>query len=84
MLEPTPVEPATNPMQARMRAYQDRIETVLDAALPSADEIPQRLHAAQRYSVLGGGKRLRPLLVYFTGEALGLDAAALDAPAAAI
>jgi farnesyl diphosphate synthase len=84
MLEQTPVEPATDPMKARLRAYQDRIEAVLDAALPSSDEIPERLHAAQRYSVLGGGKRLRPLLVYCTGEALGLDVAALDAPAAAI
>jgi farnesyl diphosphate synthase len=45
---------------------------------------PQRLHAAQRYSVLGGGKRLRPLLVYCTGEALGVPAAVLDAPAAAV
>ena len=45
---------------------------------------PQRLHAAQRYSVLGGGKRLRPLLVYCTGEALGLQPSSLDAPAAAV
>ena len=52
--------------------------------LPSADLVPQRLHAAQRYAVLGGGKRLRPLLVYCTGEVLGLSADALDAPAAAV
>jgi farnesyl diphosphate synthase len=57
---------------------------VLDAALPSAEQIPQRLHAAQRYAVLGGGKRLRPLLVYCTGEALDIPAVALDAPAAAV
>ncbi len=56
----------------------------MDAALPTAAAIPQRLHAAQRYSVLGGGKRLRPVLVYCTGEALGLDADTLDAPAAAV
>ena len=37
-----------------------------------------------RYSVLGGGKRLRPVLVYATGEALGAPLAALDAPAAAV
>jgi geranylgeranyl pyrophosphate synthase len=71
-------------MEARMRTYQTRVQSVLDAALPSADRIPQRLHAAQRYAVLGGGKRLRPLLVYCTGEALGIQAAALDAPAAAV
>src|ERR1035438_3831826 len=71
-------------IEARIREYQARIERVLDAALPSADRIPQRLHEAQRYSVLGGGKRLRPLLVYCTGEALGIDAETLDAPAAAV
>jgi farnesyl diphosphate synthase len=71
-------------MEARMRAYQSRVQAVLDSALPSAERVPQRLHAAQRYAVLGGGKRLRPLLVYCTGEALGIPAAALDAPAAAV
>jgi farnesyl diphosphate synthase len=70
--------------EARMRDYQGRIEGVLAAALPSADLLPQRLHAAQRYSVLGGGKRLRPLLVYSTGEALGIPMATLDVPAAAV
>lgn len=70
--------------ERRMRVYQSRIEAVLEAALPPADRTPQRLHAAQRYSVLGGGKRLRPLLVYCTGEALGVAATTLDAPAAAV
>ena len=67
-----------------MREYQSRVQGVLDAALPSAERIPGRLHAAQRYAVLGGGKRLRPLLVYCTGEALDIPAASLDAPAAAV
>jgi geranylgeranyl pyrophosphate synthase len=71
-------------MEARLRGYQSRVQDVLDAVLPTADVSPQRLHAAQRYAVLGGGKRLRPLLVYCTGEALGVDARALDAPAAAV
>ena len=71
-------------LEARLRGYQSRVQSVLDAVLPSADVSPQRLHAAQRYAVLGGGKRLRPLLVYCTGEALGLEASALDAPAAAV
>ena len=67
-----------------MRGYQARVQAVLDAALPAPDQVPQRLHAAQRYAVLGGGKRLRPLLVYCTGEALNIPAAILDAPAAAV
>jgi geranylgeranyl pyrophosphate synthase len=71
-------------MEARMREYQSRVHAVLDRALPAADLIPQRLHAAQRYAVLGGGKRLRPLLVYFTGEALNIPVTVLDAPAAAV
>jgi len=37
-----------------------------------------------RYAVLGGGKRVRPLLVYLTGEALGAPPERLDAPAAAV
>ena len=71
-------------LEARLRGYQARVRAVLDSVLPAADVSPQRLHAAQRYAVLSGGKRLRPLLVYCTGEALGLDANALDAPAAAV
>src|ERR1700674_1416761 len=71
-------------MEARLRDYQSRVQAVLDTVLPTADMSPQRLHAAQRYAVLGGGKRLRPLLVYCTGEALGIAASALDAPAAAV
>jgi geranylgeranyl pyrophosphate synthase len=71
-------------MAARLREYQSRVEGVLDAALPTADLVPQRLHAAQRYAVMGGGKRLRPLLVYCTGEALSIPVNVLDAPAAAV
>ena len=67
-----------------MRDYQARVHAVLDDVLPAADVVPQRLHAAQRYAVLGGGKRLRPLLVYFTGEALNIAPQMLDAPAAAV
>ncbi|MDP9083338.1 MAG: polyprenyl synthetase family protein [Pseudomonadota bacterium] len=71
-------------LEARLREYRVRVQAFLDTVLPAANLIPQRLHAAQRYAVLGGGKRLRPLLVYCTGEALGVPASALDAPAAAV
>ncbi len=43
-----------------------------------------RLQEAMRYAVLNGGKRLRPLLVYITGEALGANPSLLDAPAASV
>jgi farnesyl diphosphate synthase len=78
------VTAAVDPMTERVRACQTRIEHLLEEVLPPAAEVPQRLHAAQRYAALGGGKRLRPLLVYFTGEALGVPAEVLDAPAAAV
>jgi geranylgeranyl pyrophosphate synthase len=71
-------------IEARTSAYRARIEGVLERCLPPADTVPGRLCTALRYSVLGGGKRLRPILVYLTGEALGIDAALLDAPAAAV
>jgi farnesyl diphosphate synthase len=65
-------------------AWIARADAALAAALPPPDRPPADLHQAMRYAVLGGGKRLRPLLVYATGDALGADAARLDAPAAAV
>ena len=61
--------------------YQQRIENVLQLILP---ENEQPLSEPMRYSVLGGGKRIRPLLVYATGEALKVEVDLLDIPAAAI
>ena len=66
---------------ARWRA---RVEAALDIALPEPASAPSRLHAAMRHGVLNGGKRVRPLLVYATGTALGADEGALDAAASAV
>lgn len=71
-------------VHTRLQAWQDRIEAVLDDVLPPASTHPVRLHEAMRYSVLNGGKRMRPLLVYATGDALGIPLEHLDIPAAAI
>ena len=71
-------------MPERIATYRARIETVLDGYLPPLERVPERLHAALRYSALGTGKRLRPILVYATGEALGVPLERLDAPAAAV
>ncbi len=68
----------------RADAYVARIETVLDHHLPAASVAPRRLHEAMRYSALGGGKRIRPILCYAAGEALQVPLEVLDAPAAAI
>ena len=67
-----------------MQDVQARMESVLAALLPPATAAPARLHDAMRYAVLGGGKRVRPLLAFAAGELAGADAAALEIPAAAI
>ena len=65
-------------------AARSRSEHVLAAWLNRADGASASLDDAMRYSVLGTGKRLRPVLVYLAGRALGADDKALDTPAAAI
>ncbi len=67
-----------------MYKYQARVEQVLDQWLPSEKTHPDHLHKAMRYSALNGGKRIRPILVYLTGEALGLKPETLDGPACAV
>src|SRR5450631_527319 len=71
-------------IDARLAAWGMRVESALERALPPATTAPERLHAAMRYSALAGGKRVRPALVYATGEMLGLAPETLDAPAAAV
>ena len=63
---------------------QRRVEDVLERVLPRADALPVRLHEAMRYSVLGGGKRIRPLLAYAAGEFADADPVHVDTPAAAV
>lgn len=65
--------------------YRVRIERVLDEVLTKANgDSPSQLHEAMRYSALAGGKRIRPGLVYASGEALNVPLAVLDRIAAAI
>jgi farnesyl diphosphate synthase len=75
---------ATTDLAGWMQAHQDRIERVLAALLPDPAIAPSRLHEAMRYAVLGGGKRVRPLLAYAAGEAVGADPARVDRVAAAV
>jgi farnesyl diphosphate synthase len=65
-------------------AHQRRFEEVLRHLLPSPDIAPQRLHQAMRYSVLEGGKRVRPLLAFAAGELAGADTERVDMAAAAV
>ena len=61
-----------------------RTEASLERLLPDPAIEPVGLHAAMRHATLGGGKRMRPLLVYAAGTALGASEELLDAPAAAV
>ena len=70
------------PVWSRERAQ--RVESALEGALPAADESPQSLHAAMRYAALGGGKRVRALLAYASGELAGADAGLVDHAAVAV
>jgi farnesyl diphosphate synthase len=64
--------------------WRDRADRVLAAALAAHPSAEPRLAEAMRHAVLLGGKRMRPLLVYATGAALGARPGQLDAPAAAV
>jgi len=71
-----------------MDQHQTRVEQALSDRLPNSNNLntttSTRLVDAMRYSTLNGGKRLRALLVYATGEALAVKPQLLDAPAAAV
>ncbi|WP_425508340.1 (2E,6E)-farnesyl diphosphate synthase [Tahibacter amnicola] len=71
-------------MPSSLLAHSARAETCLSQQLPPEEQPPTPLHRAMRYAVLGGGKRLRPMLVYAVGLALGARYEALDAAAAAV
>ena len=66
----------------RVETYRRRVDERLDTIL-SSGTTPQRLLEAMRYSVLGSGKRVRPLLAYASAELCGVDAG-VDAIAAAV
>jgi geranylgeranyl pyrophosphate synthase len=71
-------------LSARLDEWRHRVEQELERWLPPESAVPQRLHAAQRYSVLGAGKRIRPALAYATAETLGLPLDTVDAAACAV
>ncbi len=67
-----------------LAAWRERCESQLASRLRDRDAATARLHEGMRYSALGGGKRLRPILVYCTGTALGAPPGALDDAAVAV
>lgn len=67
-----------------MSGIQQRTESALEAALPAPTLAPATLHEAMRYAVLGGGKRVRPLLCHAAGSIFNVGSSVLDAPAIAV
>ena len=68
-----------------LELFRQQVDSALDNYLPLSNGPESHLQQAMRYAVLGGGgKRVRPVLVYAAGQALHLDITQLDAPAAAI
>jgi geranylgeranyl pyrophosphate synthase len=70
--------------EGQLQAWQARMETALAARLPGADLVPARLHEAMRYSVLGGGKRIRPALLFAAARAVGRMEEEVEGAACAI
>jgi len=71
-------------VEGDIKTYQQRASAQLNHCLTVDNILPCRLHKAMRYAVLQGGKRLRPLLVYLTGQTLNIPQSQLDAPACAL
>ena len=75
---------SANAATAALQLWGARADAALADALPHEDAPPLELHRAMRYAVLGGGKRLRPVLVYATGNAFEVAPEALDSSACAV
>lgn len=70
--------------EARIKALAVEAEEALDRRLPSDSTSPLRLHQAMRYAVTGGGKHIRPVLTYASGQALGMPRDRLHGLACAV
>ena len=71
--------------QSQLEHYQQRVDAALNRCLPVDDPPEHQLAEAIRYAVIGGGgKRIRPAMVYAAGEAMGVNEDLLDTPACAI
>jgi geranylgeranyl diphosphate synthase, type II len=67
-----------------LNARRALVDRTLDATLPPATTQPPIIHEAMRYAVLGGGKRIRPIVAIAAAEACGADVDPLLVPLCAI
>lgn len=73
------------PFKQTLERFRQQVDSALDHYLPQVSGPEAYLQQAMRYAVIGGGgKRVRPILVYAAGQAFKLDINQLNAPAAAI
>jgi len=68
----------------QIQIYQKSVETALEYWLPSIESEPKILHQAMHYSVLAEGKRIRPILLYATGQAFDVELSNLNGQACAV
>jgi farnesyl diphosphate synthase len=73
-----------SPFKSQVEFWRKRADQALDQWLPTEQTEPTRLHQAMRYAVFNGGKRVRPVLTYAAGHAIGINVARLDVPASAV
>lgn len=71
-------------LKTYLKTTAKQVDTAMDRFLPKAKERPATIHAAMRYSVFAGGKRLRPILCLAAAEACGGDVEKALAPACSV
>ena len=81
---PQTADVTTPSLEAMLGRYRERINVALDRCLPVPPDKSATLHHAMHYAVTNGGKRIRPVLVYASGEAVGGADQALDQLACAV
>jgi len=84
MSSPTAVHPEGHAFVSVLRRYQERVDKALLLHLPQDDGNSTQLPTAMRYAVTNGGKRVRPVLAYATGKALGIPLERIDIPACSL
>lgn len=79
---PNPATTATT--EAALADLRQTVDQTLESLLPAVSQPPEELHRAMRYSVLNGGKRIRPLFVFASAQALNIPVPAVAHLAAAV
>lgn len=71
-------------LKPQLERWRALVEQTIDQEMPPPDRRPASIHEAMRYAVLGGGKRLRPILAIAAADACGADPVPLLRPICAL